>query len=601
MKSIGQSSSGVAVVDDKALAVVRNAIVMMVDDEPINMRVLQLHLKAEGYERFVTVSDSTKAMQVLREEQPSVLLLDLNMPKVSGLTILRQIRGDHALKQMPVIVVTSSNDTDTKFKALELGATEFLSKPVHASELALRMRNTLVARAYEQRLMHVDVLTDLPNRLFFIDYLKRMSEHESSATESRALVLINLQRFKKINDSFGSERGDDVLWAFSQRLKQAFASDGDTSGLCDDDVSTRKSIVMRLGGDRFGVIVVTDGAPSEDKCLSRCIKSLLQSLEAPFILDTNKIFIDVRIGISEFDDTANGVEAVINRAETAMNHAKGHNGGVYAFYNVDMVAGARRLLQIENAMRTVLTDGGMYLSYQPKVEVSSGQITGAEALLRWDHKELGMIQPDEFIPVAESTSLILPIGQWVLEEACRQAAIIRRSGFPLFNVAVNVSIIQLAEADFIDGVKHALTSCNLPSDALTIELTENMFLENVQRSIDILKILRELGVHISIDDFGTGYSSLSYLQQFPVDQLKIDKSFIMQIDSVDARSPIVKAVVMLAHDLQLSVVAEGVETDAQLAFIKNLCCEQYQGYYKSRPVIANEFYKLLNEDSRRSA
>ena len=607
MKSAMQSFSEGSQVDEKTLRLMRNAKIMMVDDEPINMRVLQLHLNAEGYERFVTVSDSRTAISVLREELPSVLLLDLNMPEVSGLDILKTIRSNDELKQLPVIVLTSSNNTDTKFKALELGATDFLQKPVHASELALRMRNTIVARAYEQQLMQVDGLTDLPNRLFFSDYIKEQVPGPCPEVGSRVLVLININRFKSINDSFGSDRGDDVLWAFSQRLRLAFAnhaesstSESSTSGEFDC-MPIRSSMVMRLGGDRFGVIVNTGKQAVEDEYLRGCIAALLQSLEDPFVIDSHKIFVNVGIGISEFESTAQGVETLVNRAETAMNNIDSSSGEAFAFFSMDMVAGARRLLDIENAMRTAIVDGGMYLAYQPKVDVRSGQVTGAEALIRWNQNALGNIGPDEFIPVAESSGLILSIGQWVLEKACMEAAVIRSSGFPDFNIAVNVSILQLYDADFIEGVKQTLTMYRLPSDALTLELTENMIMDNVESCIEKLQELRDLGVRISIDDFGTGYSSLSYLQKFPVDQLKIDRSFIMQIDSADDRSPIVKAIVNLAHDLGLSVVAEGVETEMQLNYIQALECEQYQGYFKSKPVVAQEFMKLLCSDIRRAA
>ena len=602
MKPAAQSFSEGSQVDEKTLRLMRNAKIMMVDDEPINMRVLQLHLNAEGYERFVTVSDSRTAISVLRKEMPSVLLLDLNMPEVSGLDILKMIRSDDELKQLPVIVLTSSNNTDTKFKALELGATDFLSKPVHASELALRMRNTIVARAYEQQLMHVDALTDLPNRLFFSDYIKEQIPDPSAGGGSRVLVLVNIYRFKSINDSYGSDGGDDVLWAFSQRLRLAFANSVESTTQRDFAcMPIRSSMVMRLGGDRFGVIVNTGKQPVEDEYLHSCIATLVQSLEDPFVIDSHKIFLNVGIGISEFDDTAQGVETLVNRAETAMKNVDSGNGEAFAFYSVDMVAGARRLLDIESAMRTAIADGGMYLAYQPKVDIRSGQITGAEALVRWNPDGLGRIGPEEFIPVAESSGLILSIGQWVLEKACMEAAVIRNSGFPDFNIAVNVSILQLYDADFIEGVKRALAMYRLPTHALTIELTENMIMDNVTNCIEKLQVLRALGIRISIDDFGTGYSSLSYLQKFPVDQLKIDRSFIMQIESANNCSPIVKAIVNLAHDLGLTVVAEGVETDIQLAYVQSLQCEQYQGYLKSKPVAAHEFMKLLCSDIRRAA
>lgn len=584
--------------DDNALRLMGNAKVMMVDDEPINMRVLQLHLKAEGYERFVTVSDSTTAMSVLRDEKPNVLLLDLNMPEVSGLDILEAIRSDSQFKQLPVIVLTSSNNPEMKFKALQLGANDFLSKPVHASELALRMRNTLIARAYEQQIMHVDALTNLHNRLYFVDLIARLSNKAEQRSYSRVLVLINLHRFKSINDSYGSARGDDVLWAFSQRLIAAFANSDVASPVFDDEHAA--PLIMRLGGDRFGVFMDAGSQPEEDSHLKECIAELLRLLDEPFVVDSQDVYISVGIGVASLDNSSNSVETTINHAETAMNHSPGAPAP-YQFYSVSMVAGARRALDIENGLRTAIIDGEIYLTYQPKVCVKTGVITGAEALLRWDHPQMGSISPVEFIPVAESSGQIILIGQWVLEQACEQAAVIRTSGFPEFKIAVNVSIPQLYESNFIDVVQRALLRSRLPADALTLELTENLILEDVDASCRKLTLLRELGVFVSIDDFGTGYSSLSYLQRFPVDQLKIDRSFIMQIESAETCAPVVKAIVTLAHDLSLSVVAEGVETAVQLEHIRRLSCGEYQGYFKSRPLMVDQFMELMLSGNERAA
>lgn len=574
--------------DDEMLCLMRSAKIMMVDDEPINMRVLQLHLNVEGYERFVSVSDSTIAMSVLRAEKPNVLLLDLNMPEVSGLEILEQIRADEELKRLPVIVLTSSNSEDIKFKALQCGANDFLPKPVHASELALRMRNTLVARSYEQRIMHVDSLTDLPNRLALADYIEQHVANNELGADSHALVLINIHRFKTINDSYGSARGDDVLWAFSQRLRLAFVE-----AAAEEHGSGDSVLVVRLGGDRFGVFANLLENPSAQSVLQGQLTQLLKSLEQPFAVESSDVYINVGIGASYFNTTTKTVEALISHAETAMRNHDQNSGYPCTFFSAEMTDGARRLLDIENGLRTAIEDNALYLTYQPKVDVQTGLITGAEALLRWRDAKLGELSPVEFIPVAEATNMIVPIGLWVLEQACHQAANLRRTVAPHFKIAVNVSVAQLAEPHFTDFVLAALKNSGLPSRALTLELTENMIMDDVEASIAKLAALRELGISISIDDFGTGYSSLSYLHRFSVDQLKIDRSFIMQIESLEVGSPIVKAVVMLANDLGLSIVAEGVETEIQLAYIQTLPRMEYQGYYMSRPLIATEFEKLV--------
>ena len=586
---------------DTAQRLMRNAKVMMVDDEPINMRVLQLHLTAEGYERFVSVSDSTQAISVLRREKPNVLLLDLQMPVVSGLDIIEMVRSDKALKQLPIIVLTSSNSSEVKVRALELGATDFLSKPVDAIELALRMRNTLVSRAYEQRIMHVDALTNLPNRLFFTDYLRRRAKAPEDPGRARVLVLLSLHRFKSINDGFGPGRGDDVLWAFSQRLRAAFFRPGKNTGKAST-AGEAPALIMRLGGARFGVFMHTSSSPASDPELLDSIQSLSKSLNIPFVVDSRDVYLSAGIGIAVHQESSHAVEMLINQAETAISQLSNDSSTSFSFYNEEMAAAAKRLLDIENAMHTAIEENSMYLVYQPKVNAATGRIQGAEALLRWNHPRLGFISPEEFIPVAESCGLIVSVGYWVLAQACQQCVAIRMAGYEEFKMAVNVSIPQLFEDNFAQSVQRILETTGLPSDALVVELTENMIMEDVEDSIARLSELRDLGIRISIDDFGTGYSSLSYLQRFPVDQLKIDRSFIMQIESSTDQSPIVKAVVMLAHDLDLTIVAEGVETQEQLEFIQKLECEEYQGYFKSRPVLPEQFMRLMHEsDEKRAA
>ncbi len=575
-----------------------NAKIMMVDDEPLNMEVLQVHLESEGYNRFVSVSDSNVAIEAIRTESPDVLLLDLVMPEVTGFDILKEMRLDPELKSVPVIVLTSSEDADTKLKALQLGATDFLSKPVDASELALRMRNTLSSRAYLQRMLNFDALTDLPNRLSFTKVLTQSLNDVGHCTDQAALMLFNINRFKAINDSLGPERGDDVLWAFSERLRASFENIPlaaiKTDGLL-------KSSIARVGGDRFAILMPTDCEHSHCELLTEMLEEFVEVLETPFVVDDQDIYLTVSIGVSTLSQQTTSVENLINDAETAMLHAKGRRDTQFAFYAEQMDEKARELLSMENGLRTAVENGEIFLVFQPKVEVATDTIVGAEALVRWLHPEFGLISPVNFIPLAEDTGMIVSIGEWVLRESCRAAQEWRDIGYPDFKIAVNVSIRQLHELDFISIVQRALDDSGLPADALIIELTENMIMENAETNIVKLQQLKSIGVKISIDDFGTGYSSLSYLQRFPLDQLKIDRSFIKEIQSVQDKMPIVKAVISLAHDLGLNVVAEGIETHHQLAHIKALRCEEYQGYFCSKPVPDVEFIELLQNSTRKSA
>ena len=574
------------------------AKIMMIDDEPLNIEVLQVHLETEGYNRFISVSDSKLAVEAIRAESPDVILLDLVMPDVSGFDILKEMRLDNDFKNLPVIVLTSSEDADTKLKALQLGATDFLSKPVDASELALRMRNTLSSRAYLQRMLNFDALTGLPNRMSFTKELTETLAQVANGGEQAALILFNINRFKGINDSLGPDHGDDILWAFSERLRNTFENVPDGALNLSSVV---KSTVARLGGDRFAIMMPIACAESHCELLTNLLHQFVEALEAPFIVEDQPIYLSISIGVSTLTAQTTSIESLINDAETAMLHAKARMDTQFAFYAEQMDAKARELLSMENGLRTAVENGEIFLVFQPKVDVTTGMIVGAEALARWLHPEFGLISPVNFIPLAENTGMIVSIGEWVLRESCRAAQEWREHGHDECKVAVNVSIRQLHELNFIEILCKALEDSALPAEYLIIELTENMIMENAAANIVKLQQIKNLGVKISIDDFGTGYSSLSYLQRFPLDQLKIDRSFIKEIVRAGDKAPIVKAVVSLAHDLGLNVVAEGIETRHQLEHIRALGCEEYQGYLCSKPVPDNEFLQLLLEQNRKSA
>lgn len=581
--------------------VIADAKIMMVDDEELNMEVLQIHLEEEGYRRFVSLSDSTLAVQRIREELPDVLLLDIVMPLVSGYDILTIIREDEKLRYLPIIVLTSANDAATKLKALKLGATDFLAKPIDASELALRMRNTLTAMAWQKRMSEVDPLTNLPNRAWFTQMLRHKSDSCRSEGSSSALILVNINRFKSINDSLGPARGDEVLISFSNMMLDCYRQGTKQEWFASDVSSDSMPIVSRLDGDRFAVYLPMSNRGELDDVLTKVNESLMDALDTPLMISGQPIYLSVSVGVSMLGPMTESVESLINNAETALLFAKRRNDKTFAVYSDHMDAQARELLSMENGLRTAVDNGEIFMVYQPKVDVASNLISGAEALVRWLHPELGLISPVNFIPMAENSGMIVSIGEWVLRESCSQARRWQLLGFKDFRIAVNVSIRQLHEPDFIDTVKNALHDSDLPPESLILELTENMIMENAESNVLKLQRLKNLGVKISIDDFGTGYSSLGYLQRFPLDQLKIDRSFINEIQSESSPAPIVKAVISLAHDLGLSVVAEGIETPAQLMHIRVLKCEEYQGYICSKPVVATEFLTLLESDYRLQA
>lgn len=595
----GNDDLPVSGADEQYQQVIKHSRIMMVDDEPINMEVLQLHLESEGYDNFISTSDSKTAVELTRSSKPDIVLLDLMMPDVSGFDILQALRADLELKHTPVIVLTSSDDSETKLQALRLGANDFLSKPVDSSELALRLRNTLAAQAYTHKLTHFDGLTGLPNRVSFSAKFNNLVHRQSAPDSMAALLIINLNRFKAINDMLGRRSGDEVLHAFSRRLQVMFGSD-DKASLEHDDFM--RNSVCRIGGDKFAVLLPYVSDPEDVVTIA---KPFLTTMEEPFKIVGQETYLTCSIGIAIFpgedDEDGEDEERLLAHAETAMIAAKQRRGNSYAFYSQNMDAKARKLISLENGMRTAADNNELFLLYQPKINTRTGGISGAEALIRWQHPEYGLVSPERFIPMAEANGLIVSIGEWVLNRACQQASHWRSIGYSDFRIAVNVSIRQVHEDGFIPQIKAALERHSLPPDALTVELTENMIMENASSNVEKLNALKNIGVQISIDDFGTGYSSLGYLQKFSLDELKIDKSFIQTIQSPLDKSPIVKAVVSLAHDLGMKVVAEGVETKHQLAHVLAMRCEEFQGYLCSEPVQAEDFEQLLIEDHRKSA
>lgn len=569
---------------DDLYQALREATVMMVDDEPTTIDVLQTFLETEGYQRFVTTSESIRAMDLVASENPDVLLLDLHMPKVTGFEILTQLRRDSRYRHLPVIVLTSATDPETKLKALQLGASDFLAKPVDPSELALRLRNTLAAKAYQDRLTFYDTLTGLPNRQLFLDRLLWSLRCTKRDGTCGAVLHIDLDHFKKINEALGLEVGDSLLIAVGDRLLKSIPAVGTSS------TGESHSMLSRVGGDEFNVLV--PAMPRAESAVE-VTRALLDALREPFKVKGREVFISGSIGVAVFPNDGDGSDALLKHASVAMNQVKQHGRNNYEFYSAHMNARALERLSLETALRRALERDELLTVYQPKVDTRTGQVMGSEVLLRWNHPEHGSISPVQFIPLAEETGLIVPFGQWVLSTACRQNKLWQSAGLPKVRVAVNVSAQQFRDGRFIETLVKALEGSKLDPQYLTLELTENTIMENAQKNLDILHEIKEMGVKLSVDDFGTGYSSLSYLKQLPLDELKIDRSFITGIRSETDDAPIVTAIIAMAHSLKLRVVVEGVETQHQLNFARDRGCDEYQGFLFSQPVPNPEFVALL--------
>lgn len=575
--------------DDKADAVASHrpaedfgnlgdAIVMMIDDEPINIEVTQIYLEDAGYRRFVSTNDPVQTLALLRDKRPDVLLLDLMMPMMSGFDILREMRLTNVLKDVPTIVLTSSSDAKTKLKALELGATDFLSKPVDPSELVLRVRNTLAAKAYRDRLANYDLLTGLPNRRTFMDQLDWALKHAQRYSKCGAVLHIDLDGFKQINEALGPAVGDQLLKVVAGRIANCVRTT-DTLGRTQEEGQIPS--LSRLGGDEFTVLLPMLSMPDR---AARVAHRVLDAIAVPVSLSGHDVLITCSIGIAAFPEDGDNIDSIVRNAGAAMHHAKRQQNNSYQFYSSDLHARALHKLDLGNQLRKAIERDEMRLFYQPKINVETGRICGAEALVRWDHPERGLVEPGDFIPLAEENGLIVPLGEWVMRAACQQSKAWQSAGLCTHRISVNVSSHQFRQGRLADTLREILSATGADPSLLVVEITEGVLMDDAESNISVLDDLKSMGVRLSMDDFGTGYSSLSYLNSFPLDELKVDRSFVKEIRQAGDHSAIIAAIIAMAHSLELVVVAEGVETQHQLDFLRKQHCDEFQGFIVSRPV-----------------
>jgi len=564
------------------------ATIMIVDDEPFNIEVVRAFLEEDGYHNFVTVSDSTHAMQVLEAKRPDLLLLDLMMPKVSGFEVLAAVRAHPKYKYLPVIILTASTDPENKIQALELGATDFLAKPLDPCELGLRVRNTLGAKAYQDQLAYFDPLTNLPNRYVFLDDLTRSLHAAQRHDDQLALLSIELDNFENINASMGMSAGDQVLCLVAQRIKEV-SRNVDVLVRAAGELAEEQTL-FHLDGSVFSLMLDRIKNAENSAVVAGRV---LSALAAPMLVEGREVFLTASIGIATFPDSGNEASSLLRLASSAKDYAKKLGGNSFQFSSREISEMYEKRLKIESSLRKALANEELVLYYQPKVNIQSGAIQGVEALLRWN-SENGFVFPNDFIPLAEETGLIIPIGAWVLAEACSQLKEWHDRGESSLSMSVNLSVKQFADPNLLETVKRTIEESGIDPKFLTLELTESHIMGDIEPKIALLKSLKELGVKLSIDDFGTGYSSLSYLRRLPLDELKIDRSFIMEVIDHPETRAIVSTIIFLAKSLNLVTVAEGIEKQEELEFLQTLGCQQYQGYYFSRPVPSAELSKLLS-------
>jgi diguanylate cyclase (GGDEF)-like protein/PAS domain S-box-containing protein len=430
----------------------------------------------------------------------------------------------------------------------------------------------------EEQLLHLathDVLTLLPNRALFLDRLRQAAHHARRAGRSAAVLFLDLDDFKTINDTLGHPCGDDLLVQVARRLANSLRA-GDTVG--------------RLGGDEFALILEGVDRAAD---IGALVAKLQAELAQPYDLQGRQVTIGSSIGITLYPDDDEDPLALLRKADIAMYQAKQRGRGGYMFYAAEMDNHMQERLALREDLRMAIARGELLLHFQPKVNLASGRICGMEALVRWQHPSRGLIPPGTFIPIAESSDLIVAIDLWVLRTACGQNRAWQAAGLPPLRMAVNLSARQFADGALVDNVARILAETGLDPAFLELEITESMVMERPDVSLRTLHALKRLGVHLSIDDFGTGYSSLSYLRRFPVDMIKIDRSFVIEAPGNANDAAIASAIISMAHRLGLQVVAEGVETHAHVEFLRHHLCDEIQGFFVSRPMPGGEFQQLL--------
>ncbi len=563
------------------------ATILLLADDEATLAQTRDALATAGYREVVWSREMPRAAELLATHEPDLLLLCAGE---DGFRMLRQVRAGDAWRQLPVIMLVAAGDVAAKRAAFLAGASDILAMPPDASELALRLGNALAFKAYEDRLLKRDPLTGLANRTEIMRRVQAVLARDAANLPARSLVLLDLDRFKQINDSLGHAGGDVLLRMVANRLAAVVAQHAGGNRRADSDVPT--PWLARLESNRF--MALLPGVPGDTQH-RQAVRDLAEAFARPFHLQRREFHVGASIGVAASPADGSQAEELTRHAELALIQAKKRGGNAVEYFSPEMQSRASERLDFENHLRYAIRRGELRLFYQPKVDCRSLRLVGVEALVRWQHPTHGLVPPARFIPVAEEAGLIDEIGAWALQTACRQGARWLQSALPPIQIAVNLSAAQLLRPGLAAEVADVLADSGLPPPQLTLELTESMLMtagEAVRGTIDALKAL---GVALSLDDFGTGYSPLTYLRRLPIDEIKIDRSFVHGLPAQPESAAIAGAIIALAGALGLQVVAEGVETAAELEFLRGFADCRFQGYLFSEPVSADALTAMLQD------
>ncbi|THB65682.1 MAG: EAL domain-containing protein [Gammaproteobacteria bacterium] len=604
--------------------------ILIVDDQPINHELLNGMLRDAGYSRINDIIDSRQAVAAYESFSPDLVILDLNMPHMDGFEVMSQIIEMDEESHAPILVLTSETDQDFRVRALKAGASDFLNKPFDFVEgltrveslLSIRwMYNQLLAqnknldqlvneRTAELRLesqsrieaerknifmaMH-DVRTGFPNRVMLENYMQDLTD--KNGVDNYSLVVVSLDRFHEINHTLGYQNGSKLLLDVSSRLND-IASAEDFAVIEKNEESRREYSIVVLEGVNFGMILFGEGyeisgdeaiPPKFDKLISK-IQSVMQE---PFDFQGMSLDIGAHTGIATYPFHGQTPSELLQHAHIALELAQ-VSTSQFAFYSPSVDPYSARRLSLMGELRTAIDNDLLKMAYQPQINVSQRKVMGVEALLRWQHEELGFIPPDEFIPLAEQTGVIKPLTRWVLNTSIKQCSDFLKSNKSI-KVGINLSARNLQEEGLVEYLQTLIEEYSVPAEMLVLEITESAMMADREKALEILSSLDKKGFRLSIDDFGTGYSSLAYLRQLPVKEIKIDRSFVMDMINQKDDLMIVRTTIDMSHNLGLEVVAEGVEDVESLDQLKDFGCDLAQGYYMCRPVPPADLENWLKE------